>query len=548
MRMRTQCREGEGFTLLEVLLVVAAIAILAGVVILAINPAKQLAEARNAEREADARTILDAIYQYSIDNNGVLPGGISTTLTMIGTDAAGCDVECGVIADQEGTYADNNEEEFDEGDYYQPPLMDPETQYDTVNGHLELYDPLTASTGHYASSVKDATAAAYWPEISWMPRRPTYKELPDGGASESGYPEGNANMTGNVLLMHMNDNVLGSGRTIADASGAGNNGTTSGDPVCTGSALLGKGCSFDGSDGYIGANGVSSDVAGGNFTVLGWVRSSVSAGQQFVIAFNTSSGGNRIMLGHQAGSNRLSLYADESWHDTTRNVTDGSWHQIGYVFNDAANTMDVIFDGASVLTFASTGSVAAADLFAIGMEYDGGPVPSDFWVGDVDEVAIWSRMLTTAEIEDLYLRGATKITLDVTSCALANCSDGGAFAGGYTELSNTSLTPPSFSITVPDNRYLQYRATLETIDPAYSPELVSVSTAYSVGGAPGEMTAAACLDLSSTLVSDYLTDLPYDPSDGSVGKTYYAIRDTGEGRLTIKACTVELGHRVTMTR
>ena len=84
--MKKHKTKQKGFTLLEILLVVAAIAILAGIVILALNPAKQLAETRNSQRWADVNTILNAVYQYSIDNNGSIPSSITTTEAEICAD------------------------------------------------------------------------------------------------------------------------------------------------------------------------------------------------------------------------------------------------------------------------------------------------------------------------------------------------------------------------------------------------------------------------------------------------------------------------------
>lgn len=81
--MKKLLKNQKGFTLIEMLLVVALIAILAGIVILAINPNKQLGDTRNSQRRADVNTILNATYQYTIDNNGTLPASITTTPTAV---------------------------------------------------------------------------------------------------------------------------------------------------------------------------------------------------------------------------------------------------------------------------------------------------------------------------------------------------------------------------------------------------------------------------------------------------------------------------------
>lgn len=85
-----------GFTLIEILLVIAIMAILAAIVIVAINPAKQFGEAQNTQRRSDVRTILDAIVQYSLDNAGEYPTGIpvGTSCLTNGSDICQVDTIC----------------------------------------------------------------------------------------------------------------------------------------------------------------------------------------------------------------------------------------------------------------------------------------------------------------------------------------------------------------------------------------------------------------------------------------------------------------------
>jgi type IV pilus assembly protein PilA len=71
-----------GFTLIEILVVIGIIAVLATIVIVAINPARQFAQARNTQRTSNLNTILNAVGQNLADNKGVALS--ATTCTGIG--------------------------------------------------------------------------------------------------------------------------------------------------------------------------------------------------------------------------------------------------------------------------------------------------------------------------------------------------------------------------------------------------------------------------------------------------------------------------------
>ena len=75
----------KGFTLIEILVVVALIAILTAITFIAINPAKNFADTRNAQRSSDVVQILNAVTQYTSEQGNSL-----TTLVAGGTAIPSC--------------------------------------------------------------------------------------------------------------------------------------------------------------------------------------------------------------------------------------------------------------------------------------------------------------------------------------------------------------------------------------------------------------------------------------------------------------------------
>ena len=88
----------KGFTMVELIIVIAIIAVLAAGVFVAIDPARRLHETRNSRRSTDVASLLDALIKYQADNNGThystVASATAGTFYSIGTAATGCDTTC----------------------------------------------------------------------------------------------------------------------------------------------------------------------------------------------------------------------------------------------------------------------------------------------------------------------------------------------------------------------------------------------------------------------------------------------------------------------
>lgn len=80
----------KGFTLLEILLVIAAIGVLASIVIIAINPTRQLSQVRDTARKSEINALWKALKQYEVDNQ-TMPASIMNL--AFGTEQEICDGE-----------------------------------------------------------------------------------------------------------------------------------------------------------------------------------------------------------------------------------------------------------------------------------------------------------------------------------------------------------------------------------------------------------------------------------------------------------------------
>jgi hypothetical protein len=433
-------------------------------------------------------------------------------------------------------------------------------------------------SGTFTSRIMNAQAAAQsWTTLNWRSLLPFHKELPDAACSPApcahandesadDYPSlvgstgtvGDNDLVGTNLqaLWHLNEaaGTTGAG-SVADDSGQGK--TITPNAVTFGSVgRFGTAGSLNGTTSWLNAGDVLNPESA-SYTASVWFRRNAYAAPaagQVIFSKGSSTSLTEGWAIHLGTNGKLYMRVNASGDATqtagmvsTRTFLDNDWHHAVLVIDRTANVIRTYVDGTSngwvtggggpaSASIAGFGAISTTDTLALGAAR-AGAVTSSYFAGVVDEAAIWDRALTTAEIVQLYRRGANRARFQVRICTAADCSDDASGANWkgpdgtkstyFSELNNNTVpltstgdvkkTPPalpfaSFTNPIGTSQYFQYRVVLESDDAETlcdygsgavncSPELrsVSVDPAHYHSSSPSivSMTGVAYTSLSA---------------------------------------------------
>jgi hypothetical protein len=196
----------------------------------------------------------------------------------------------------------------------------------------------------------------------------------------------------------------GTGSTVKDISGYGNDGTFVGDTHFVDSEIEGYALSFDGTGDYVNCGNV---LNLGETTVTLWFKSDYT-GRNGVIDFVTGTWGG--FLFDFNGDGRPLLYlntANYRYFDySAGNYTaDGNWHFLVVYIKGSAqsdiseSTLSIDAIDIPVQGTASSGEALPWDILYIGR------ADSSYFNGTIDEVRIYRTSLSSTEIQKHYVQG-----------------------------------------------------------------------------------------------------------------------------------------------
>ncbi|RKZ84005.1 MAG: hypothetical protein DRQ39_08835, partial [Gammaproteobacteria bacterium] len=244
----------------------------------------------------------------------------------------------------------------------------------------------------------------------------------------------------------------GAEATTIDTTGNGNDGTINGATWTTSSRTGDAALSFDGANDYVETTGTTLDLSTAtNFTLSAWFQTDTTAGQHHILwqGVSTQNGWGspsdntptssemNLTVGRYDADDNITFFMGYDTNDansidiTSSNFTDTSgWHQAVVVVTDLGfGTLqaDLYVDG--VLEGSDTGNQTDRSKWDSDLLIGQAGSATRLFDGMVDEVGIYDRALSAAEISALYFTGLIANDTDVENDVLSAVLVSGPFNG-----------------------------------------------------------------------------------------------------------------------
>jgi hypothetical protein len=209
----------------------------------------------------------------------------------------------------------------------------------------------------------------------------------------------NSRITNGLVGLWSFDGKDMSTTTAFDRSGQGNDGTLTNGPAPT-IGKIGQALKFDGVNQYVQSTTVPTSATD-NWTMSAWIKASMLSQDSIVVYNGTDSGGYGFGVGGcpLSGSNLCGLFGGITWINSGYTFTDYSWHHV--VMERASGVTKFYVDGVQTPNTNNTAPAVPSSAFIIGHEY----ALSRYFSGSIDDVRIYNRALSAAEVKQLYLMG-----------------------------------------------------------------------------------------------------------------------------------------------
>lgn len=302
--------------------------------------------------------------------------------------------------------------------------------------------------GHYNSKVIDmGSAAATWTSMSVSTTLPFGKEINSSATPElsSDYPGlvNSSNQTG--LNSQLNQNIVGlwhlnesSGSTLADSANTPNAFTGVNSVTLARPGQFGNAIYLNGTNQYLRTSNTDArySFADQTFTVSMWFKTGATSSLQYLAALEAVSRGWGINISNSGRIGAIIKNAANTsaadFISTESGFNNGQWRHLVARFTtntttQTGNMIEIFIDGkqktgtAGYAAGTTYSSPSNSYRLSIGARNASATV-SDFFQGQIDEVAIWGRSLSQMEILELYRRGANRIKYQVKSCIDINCN------------------------------------------------------------------------------------------------------------------------------